>query len=338
MQLWQPEEWALPLMKLWDLTAAIKAVGFATIVVILLRYLAFILKEKYETKEVKEAESGKTIEVVVKKKSIQYPIPDCPICCLPLFRESGLEFTRASTVQLSSCHHLFHRPCYLNSNPNPHPPCPTCFTPQLSLTNEPLHMWQTVAYWQWHINKALDQFGPRNFLSWATIRMRTKDLADLSVDILREGEAHSFGSDDCRDDEDLIGPGAFPLRKALADAGALRYEWNGKQYATPGNWITHKSSEGTEKEIWKVSWGSPPWAHCSGCGERVPSQSQVSCEHCRDISSERSYWCSEECKAKSSESHVKQCADLCQVWREYQEAVALRREEHENRIRGRGQH
>jgi hypothetical protein len=330
MQLMQQLE---KIMNLWDLTAVTKAVGFATILVILLRFLAHTLKLKYETKE---EIVEKEIPTIVTQKRLQYPIPECPICCLPLFKESGLEFTRGSTVQLS-CHHLFHRPCYLNSNPSTLPPCPTCFSPQPSLINEPLHMWQTVVYWQWHINQALDQFGPRDFLSWATVRLRTKDLANLSLDILKEGEVHSFGSDGCRDDEDLIGPGAFPLRKALADAGALRYEWKGKEYATPGNWLTHKSSEGTEKEIWKISWGSPPWALCSYCGGRVAVQSQVRCADCHEISSERSYWCSEECETKGRESHQEQCSVLCQVWKEYQQDMAQKREQQqERRMRGCG--
>jgi hypothetical protein len=329
------------LMSLWNISAVIKAVGFSTIVVVLIRYYAYLLKSNFEAKTETNGNlaSEKVTEEVIADTSPRYPIPECKICDLPLFNESGLEFTRNSVVQLS-CHHLLHRQCYLNLQSNSKtkpqdtlPSCPTCFTDQITLSEEPLHMWQTVAYWSWHINEALDRFGPSNFLSWANVRLRAKEIANLSVDILKAGDLHSFDSQDCREEEDLIGPGAFPIRKAMLSAGAMRYECNGKQYSTLGDWITHKSSEGTEREIWKVSWGSPSWALCCNCGGRVPLCSQLKCHRCHGISSEVSYWCSEECQENDNLRHRQICEILCGAWNDFQAALAKRKEEHEKLIR-----
>jgi hypothetical protein len=323
------------MMSLWNVSAVIKAVGFSTIVVVLIRYYAYLLKSRYETKdETTEKLTNEKVTEEVVDSSPRYPIPECAICGLSLFNESGLEFTRHSVVQLS-CHHLYHRQCYLNLNSNSKdlPSCPTCFTEQIILSEESLHMWQTVAYWSWHINEALDRFGPSNFLSWANVRLRAKEIANLSVDILKEGDLRSFDPHDCREEEDLIGPGAFPIRKAMLSACALQYEYNGQQYSTLGEWITHKSSEGTEREIWKVSWGSPSWALCSSCGGRVPLCTQIKCQRCHGVSSEISYWCSEECQVKDLERHQEKCEVICSAWRDYQANLAKRKEEHEKKIR-----
>ena len=147
------------LLSLWNLSAVIKAVGFSTVVVVLIRYLAHLVKLSYESKvEVSEKiTSGEKRGEEIVDSSSRYPIPECMICGLCLFNESGFEFTRNSVVQLS-CHHLCHRQCYLNLQSHSPakgslPSCPTCFTNQITLAEEPLHMWQTVAYWSWHINE-----------------------------------------------------------------------------------------------------------------------------------------------------------------------------------------
>lgn len=344
-------EWNIDLgsySHLWNLTAFIKAICFSTILVLLIRSYASIVKERYETKEkelddnnkskisndVNDDESNKLLQ------SSKYPIPSCPVCQLPLYQENGLEYTKNSIIQLN-CQHLLHYVCYINTNAytqllsnldsssSPFPVCPICFLSQRNLQrDETHHMWQTIPYWIWHINQALEQHGPSNFLSWATIRLRAKELANLSIDVLREGDLAVYGNENCRDEEDLIGPGAFPLRHAMLDAGRIHYEWNGQRYHTVGLWITHKSSEGTEREIWKISWGSPSWALCDECGINIPLCTQIFCDRCYQINPDIKYWCSAKCKEEGFEKHSIQCQKICQVWEEYQDDLQKKKEKY----------
>ena len=206
--------------------------------------------------------------------------------------------------------------------------CPICFTSQSILSCESINEWQTINYWIYYINEALDQFGPNpSGITCANVRKRAKELANIPIEVLRKGYLQSFGSINLCEDEDLGGPGFFPLREALIDAGCMHYEVNNRRYKCLGQWTTFKSSEGTEREIWKLSWGSPPWAICDGCTHLIPLSSGLTCEQCYEINPQPIYWCNETCKLLNQKYHFESCKRNCDLWEEYQKMKEVKMRE-----------
>eukprot|EP00602_Paraphysomonas_sp_CaronLab_P001666 CAMPEP_0185032882 /NCGR_PEP_ID=MMETSP1103-20130426/21382_1 /TAXON_ID=36769 /ORGANISM="Paraphysomonas bandaiensis, Strain Caron Lab Isolate" /LENGTH=288 /DNA_ID=CAMNT_0027568949 /DNA_START=98 /DNA_END=961 /DNA_ORIENTATION=- len=253
-------------------------------------------------------------EVIV-SKSIHIE-DDCPICKRAMWDEDGLEFQRCSVVQLQ-CSHCFHSRCYTGLAPSDgkYAPCPVCQYHPVRVNLSPLHKWQTIRFWVHLIDEALDQIGSRTYgVPWSFVRKRAREISGLTLKKLRAGDKQSNGEEDALEDEDLDGPGQFPMFAALIDSDAIRFTVNCTHHRGKGKWISFKTAEGTERMVFKYEWGVPPLTSCLECKQPVSSESYMTCRKCTHLCPKALYWCSKQCYEDGRKKHEPQCESLITLW------------------------